>query len=58
MIFIFLLLLEMVNTLNTFGTDAFSIRKNVRKWIESQMECFVQVFCFEVKIYKYSTKEI
>ena len=42
----------------TFGTDVFSIRKNVRKWIESQMECFVQVFCFEVKIYKYSTKEI
>ena len=41
-----------------FGTDVFSIRKNVRKWIESQMERFVPIFCFEVKIYKYSTKEI
>ena len=27
----------------TFGTDVFSIRKNVRKWIESQMERFVQM---------------
>ena len=31
------------------------LRKNVRKWIESQMEGFVRIFCFEVKIYKYST---
>ena len=42
----------------TFGTDVFSIRKNVRKWIESQIERFVRMFCFEVKIHKYSTKEI
>ena len=31
MSFIFLLLLEIVNTLITFGTDVFSIRKKVRK---------------------------
>ena len=49
MIFIFLLLPEMVY--NTFGTDVFSIRKNVRKWIESQMECFIPMFCFKVNIY-------
>ena len=42
----------------TFGTDVFSIRKNVWKWRESQMERFVRMFCFEVKIYKYSPKEI
>ena len=41
----------------TSGNDVFSIRKNVRKWVESHMERFVQVLCFEVKIYKYSTKE-
>ena len=55
MIFIFLLLPEMVNT---FETDVFSIKKNVRNWIESQMEHFVWMFCFEVKIYKYSTKDL
>ena len=58
MIFIFPLLPEMANALITFGTDVFSIRKNVRKCIESQMERFVRMFCFEVKIYKYNTKEI
>ena len=26
--------------------------------IESQMDCFVRMFYFGVKIYKYSTKEI
>ena len=40
------------------GFDVFSIRKNVRKWIESQIQRFVWMFCFEVKIYKYSMKEI
>ena len=42
----------------TFGTDVFSIRKNFRKWTESEMERFVRMFYFEVKIYKYSTKKI
>ena len=47
-----------MNLYINFGTDVFSIRKNVRKWIESQMERFIRTFCFEVKSYKYSTKEI
>ena len=52
MIFIFLLLLEMVNALILLLNWVFPIRKNVRKWTESQMERFVWMFCFEVKIYK------
>ena len=35
-----------------FWTDVFSIRKNVQKWTESQMDRFVWMFCFEVKIYQ------
>ena len=49
MIFIFLLLAKMVNTLSLllelmcFLTNVFSTRKNVRNWIKSQ------IFCFEKK---------